>query len=82
MTASSMVAINEYGKRMGETHHNASITDDIVEKIRDRHEYDGVTYMHLALEFNLSKNTIGKICRYERRAQRPARWKRMVIRNG
>lgn len=72
-----IIAINEYGKRIGETHHNARIPDAIVDAIRDRHEDDGLGYIALAKEFNLSKNTIRKICTYERRAQTPVRWKRI-----
>lgn len=72
-----VVAINECGKRIGETHHNAHISDVIVDRIRDRHEDDGLGYVALAAEFNLSKNTIRKICTYERRAQTPMRWKRI-----
>lgn len=74
-----MVAVNEDGRRIGETHHNARIPDATVERIRDRHEYDGKGYVALSLEFGLSKNTIRKICTYERRAQRPERWKRIAV---
>jgi hypothetical protein len=69
------VALNESGRRIGETHHNASIPDLVVEQIRDRHEYDGITYRALVAEFSLSLNTISKILTYQRRAQTPVRWK-------
>ena len=71
-----VIALNESGRRIGETHHNAWISDEIVDRIRDRHE-DGLGYVALAREFNLSKNTVRKICTYERRAQTPARYVRV-----
>lgn len=69
------------GKRVGETHHNARIPDVVVDKIRDRHEDDGISYKSLAVEFSLSLNTIKKICTYQRRAQTPARYKRVTVFN-
>jgi Mor family transcriptional regulator len=69
------IALNENGRRIGQTHPNARIPDAVVERIRDRHEYDGAGYRQLTEEFQLSLNTIGKICTYQRRAQTPARWK-------
>ena len=78
-----IVALNESGRRIGATHHNATISDAVVDQIRDRHENDGLGYVALAREFNLSKNTVRKICTYERRAQTPARYIRMrVVKRG
>lgn len=74
-----VVALNESGKRIGETHHNARIPDSVIDKIRDRHEEDQVGYVGIAREFGLSKNTVRKICTYERRAQTPVRWKRKKV---
>jgi hypothetical protein len=69
------VAINERDNRIGESHPNARIPDAAVEKIRDRHEYDGAGYRQLTQEFSLTLNTIRKLCGYQRRAQTPVRWK-------
>jgi ribosome-binding protein aMBF1 (putative translation factor) len=74
-----VVALNESGRRIGASHHNATISDEIVDRIRDRHEDDGLAYVTLAKEFNLSKNTIRKLCTYERRAQTPARYIRVMV---
>lgn len=62
------VAVNEAGLRIGEDHPNAKLTDSEVERIRQLHEH-GMTYGTLAEKFEVSKWTIGRICRYERRAQ-------------
>ena len=74
-----VVALNGYGKRIGEGHHNSRISDAVVDQIRDRHEEDGLGYVALAAEFNLSKNTVRKICTYERRAQTLVRWRRQKV---
>jgi DNA invertase Pin-like site-specific DNA recombinase len=78
-TLSIHVAYNEGGRRIGETHHNASIPDAVVDLIRERHEDDGViSNQELAEEFGLSLSTVKKLLQYQRRAQTPARWKALV----
>lgn len=71
------VAINELGRRIGEGHHNAILTDAEVELLRDLREIDGMSYRVLAEKFEISKWAVGRICRYERRAQTPARYERV-----
>jgi len=76
MAGSSVyVAINEDGRRIGETHHNARIPDALVEWIRDRVEYEGATCTQLSRDLSLPFGTIRKIVTYERRGQTVARWK-------
>jgi len=70
-----IIALNEDGHRIGSTHHNATIPDDVVDEIRDLHEDEGWPYSKLAEHFNLGKSTIQKICNYSRRAQTPMNWK-------
>lgn len=72
-----LIAYNEQGWRVGETHHRATISDEMVEKIRDLREYRFWTYKEIATRFNISPNTVKKICCYEVRSQRPQRWKRV-----
>jgi hypothetical protein len=74
--------VNERGRRIGETHHNALIFDAQVDQIRDRHEDDGVGYRRLAREFNVAKSTVRNICTYQHRAQTPDRWKTIRPRTG
>jgi hypothetical protein len=45
-----------------------------VDLIRHGHEEYGWGYLKIAGIFMLSKNTVAKICTYQRRAQTPARW--------
>lgn len=70
-----LVAVNEYGRRIGETHHNAIISDATVDLIRERHEDHRCGYVEISREFDIALTTVRKICTYERRAQTPERWK-------
>lgn len=72
-----IVAINERGLRVGEDHQNAKLTNEEVEAIRDLHS-EGLSYKTLAKKFEVSKSLIAAICRFERRAETPARWKEIA----
>lgn len=72
------VAVNEAGLRIGEDHPNAKLTDGEVEMIRQLHE-EGVSYKVLAEKFEISKGTVAKICRYERRGQYLADFKTVPV---
>tara|TARA_R110000851_G_scaffold165169_2_gene309946 strand:+ start:155639 stop:155920 length:282 start_codon:yes stop_codon:yes gene_type:complete len=73
-----VVAVNEYGIRLGQYHHRSKLTDHEVELIRRLHE-EGLSYMQLADKFEVSKSAIAGICRYQRRAQTPCDWRTVVI---
>lgn len=70
-----LIALNENGLRIGESHANARLSDWQVEMIRTLHA-DGLSYSQLAKRFDQSKGAIAKICRYERRNQIPVDWKK------
>jgi hypothetical protein len=70
-----VVAVNERGRRIGETHHNAHISQALVDEMRARHEEGGLGYRKISRELNVPLTTVRKICTYERRAQTPERWK-------
>ncbi len=72
-----VIALNERGFRIGATHHNATIPEETVQRIRYLHEEEGIGYRRLARMFNLRRDTVVKICRYERRGQTPHAWKRI-----
>ena len=76
-----IVAVNELGYRIGSSHHNCKISDEVIDKIRDLHEEEEKSYRQIAKLLGLSKDFVAKVCRYERRAQTPDRWKR-VNKNG
>ena len=77
-----VVGLSEYGHRVGETHHNAVISDAMVELIRDKHEYEGIGYRRLARELGLGTSIVSKICSYERRVARAVRWRKVTVCNG
>lgn len=68
MSMKRSVMVNEAGLRIGEDHPNAKLTDSEVERIRSLHD-EGMSYKTLAEKFEVSKGSIAKICRYERRGQ-------------
>jgi len=79
-----MVAVNDRNIPVGEDHPRAVLTNHEVELMRKLREVDGFSYTRLADIFGVSIETVGRICRYERRAQaqaatRPA-WSRELIR--
>lgn len=55
------------GRRAGEEHPNAVLTNAEVELVRQLREVDGLTYAALAAKFEISKSSIAKICQYQRR---------------
>lgn len=71
------VAVNERGLRIGEGHHNSTIPDAVVDKIREMHEDRGKSYRQISMRLDIPIPTVAKICRYERRAQTPERWVRV-----
>lgn len=74
-----MIAINEQGKRIGQGHQFAKLTDEQVDRIRDLHEEHNLSYTQLAAMYQVSKSVIAGICQYRRRAQTPFGWKRLKV---
>ena len=72
-----LVAYNETGYRIGETHQRAKLSNATVDLIREYHEDHGRSYEWIARKLKLPYATVAKIARYERRAQTPDTWKRV-----
>ncbi|CAB4131926.1 hypothetical protein UFOVP137_36 [uncultured Caudovirales phage] len=72
-------AVNENGRRIGESHQAARLTDEQVDRIRDLHEDHGLSYLQLAKMYYVSKQTIASICQYARRAQTPFGFKTLIV---
>lgn len=72
-------AVNENGRRIGESHQAARLTDEQVDRIRDLHEDHGLSYLQLASMYSVSKQTIASICQYHRRAQTPFGFKTLTV---
>lgn len=77
-----LVPVNELGKRIGEQHHNARISDEMVDKIRELHEDEGLGYRRISKLLGIKRQTVQKICNYERRAQTPTSWKKVKDKAG
>lgn len=58
--------ISDLGKACGDYHGMSKLSDADVERIRRLHEH-GVSYGIIARCYDVSKETIGRICRHERR---------------
>lgn len=65
-------AVDENGNPLGEAHHNAKLTDEDVELIRDIYDEGLVGYKTLAKVFGVSKGTIYDIVNFRRRVTTPA----------
>lgn len=72
------VACNDAGLRVGESHHNAKLTDREVDQIRELYE-SGIGYRRLATMFEVSKSSIRLIVKCERRATPPAKFKTISV---
>ena len=69
------MGVDAAGRRVGETHHNARLSDEVVRQLRDAHEYDGVGPGKLARLFEVPLDTVKKIIYYQRRVGVVARWR-------
>lgn len=65
---SEYVEISENGRRCGETHHNAKLTDQDVEWIRELRFDHKIPVGVLAEKFEVSESTISDICNFRRRS--------------
>lgn len=71
------VAINENGRRIGETHHRATVPDATIQEIRDLHELEGWGYRRIAVALGLRHTYVAKVCAYQLRAQTADHWIRL-----
>jgi hypothetical protein len=74
------IAINELGRRIGEDHHNAKLTDNEVELMRELHAEKAMGYRKLAQKFEVAACTVRNIVKYKTRSQMPSEWR--VIKTG
>jgi transposase len=76
MVVKTYVMVNEAGRRIGESHPRARLTDHEIDLIRELHE-GGLGYKKIAKKFDTGRETIRDIVRCKKRAQIPARLKRV-----
>ena len=64
-----VVAVNDRGRRIGEDHHNAILSNMEVELLLDLREREEWSYTRLARKFEIAKSTAADYCKGRRRAQ-------------
>ena len=72
----TIVGVNEEGKRVGESHPGAKLTDRDIDLIRQLHD-EGLGYTEIAVKFEISKGSVRDYVTCRRRAQYPTRFKRI-----
>jgi len=83
--AYKLVFVNENGKRIGEDHHRAKLTDADIEQIFYLREA-GLSIGAIAKKFDdvpggISKSTVFDVLKGRRRSQVPAATKRVLVRS-
>lgn len=74
----TLVGYGEFGRRVGETHHRASISDAMVERIRDMREFERHTYPHISRVTGVGLRSVVMICTYKRRIARVVQYRKVV----
>lgn len=70
------VGVNEKGFRVGQWNQSAKYSDRVIEQVRTLRD-GGMTYQGIADKMEMSYHTVLRICRHERRATVPTRFKKV-----
>lgn len=73
------IALNERGNRVGDSHHNAKLTNNEVDQLIAMHEAGGIGYRRLAKIWEVSPATARNLIKGRRRAQTPASYKAVYV---
>ncbi len=76
MEKTQYVHIGEYGKRIGETHGRAKLSDHEIDLVRQLKE-EGMPATEIAEKMEISKRYVYKLANYERRASVVAEYRRV-----
>ena len=74
------IAVNDIGRRVGDSHHNAKLTDHEVELLRAMHG-EGWGYRRLAAKFEVSKSLARDIVKGKRRCQVATAWRTVRVKD-
>lgn len=72
------IAINDIGRRVGDSHHNAKLTDGDVERLLAMHA-QGWGYRRLAAKFEISKSHARYIVKGRWRGQVATDWQKVRV---
>ncbi len=78
MNDTAIVQIGEYGKRVGESHGRARLTDHEIDLIRQLKE-QGMSAATIAEKMEISKRYVYKLVNFERRASVVAEYRRVSL---
>lgn len=73
-----LVGVNEKGKRVGESHQRAKLSDHEIDLIRDLFD-DGMSISEIARKFEIPKSYSWDICHYLVRCQPAVRFKEIEV---
>lgn len=73
-----LVAVNEIGRRVGDSHHNAKLTNHEVEMLIGMHG-DGLGYRRLSIMFEVSKSLVRNIIKGRARCQYVHEWRKVHV---
>lgn len=74
------IAVNAKGRRVGDSHHNARLTDAEVDQLLTLHD-EGWGYRKLAAMFEVSKSLVRNICKGRARCQVPTHWRKVYVKD-
>ena len=72
------VAINEIGRRIGDSHHNAKLSKGEVDLLLGLHG-EGWGYRRLSAKFEVSKSLVRNIVKGRARCQAPSNWRTVHV---
>lgn len=73
-----MIGVNALGRRVGDSHHNAKLSDGDVELLQALH-VEGWGYRRLAAKFECSKSLVRDIVKGRARCQVATNWRRVAV---
>lgn len=76
------VPVNDKGYRIGEGHHNCTISDEMVKRVRDMAEYEHLPCPEIARRTGLKLRTVESYVQYERRADVPRDYRTIEAKDG
>lgn len=74
------VAVNELGRRVGDSHHNSVLTDHQCELVRTMRE-EGETYSAISAKMEVGIRTVRDILTGRRRSQVATTWKLVRVKD-
>lgn len=78
MKRTKLVAVNDRGRRIGQDHPRAKLTDHEVDLIRQLAE-EGMSSYAIAEKFEINPRTARRIISCDKRAHTPEKFKRVLV---